>query len=310
MADELGDRALQVQGRRLLGYNQTFMGDLAGGHESLQAVQRLYDPVAHGWLTHVFAGAPGPEAMVWDAFNTIHRGYPNAALRLADSGIALARELGQPFTLCHAVACGGFIVRYVAGDYEAARAFIDEVEALATTEHFPFYSIAAELYRGQVGGRLGDPDDGIARITSALAAWQTIGVGAFRGWFLGDAAEFEVARGNGVRGLEVIEGALAHTREVSEGLTEVRLLMQKGKLLGQIGDDEASAAGLIGAIDAARSIGARLPELQAATELARLHERRGEPRRAEEVLRPVYSWFTEGLDTPHLVAARAVLERL
>ena len=171
-------------------------------------------------------------------------------------------------------------------------------------------SIAAELYRGQVGGRLGDPDDGIARITSALAAWQTIGVGAFRGWFLGDAAEFEVARGNGVRGLEVIEGALAHTREVSEGLTEVRLLMQKGKLLGQIGDDEASAAGLIGAIEAARSIGARLPELQAATELARLHERRGEPHRAEKVLRRVYSRFTEGFDTPHLVAARAVLERL
>lgn len=309
MVDELGDRALRVLGLRILGYNQTLMGDLAGGHESLQAVERLYDPEAHAWLMYVLAGAPLPEALVWDAFNTVSRGYPAEAIGLADRGIGLARELGHPFTLCHTLAVGGFIVRYLAGDYQTARTFVDEVEAIATTEHFPFYSIAAQLYRGQVTGRLGNLEGGIELITTALEAWQAIGVGAFRGWFLGDVAEFEVARGNTVRGLEVIEDALVHTRDVSEGLAEVNLLVQRGELLGEIGTD-AAAAGLVGAIDAARAIGARLLELRAATELARLHERRGEPRRADEVLRPVYSRFTEGFDTPHLVAARAVLDRL
>jgi hypothetical protein len=37
---------------------------------------------------------------------------------------------------------------------------------------------------------------------------------------------------------------------------------------------------------------------------------RGDTRRALELLRDVYAWFTEGHDTADLVAARALLDQL
>jgi predicted ATPase len=49
--------------------------------------------------------------------------------------------------------------------------------------------------------------------------------------------------------------------------------------------------------------------LRAATSLARLRQRRGD-RRAAADLAPVYSWFTEGLDSPDLAEARTLLDEL
>jgi predicted ATPase len=51
-------------------------------------------------------------------------------------------------------------------------------------------------------------------------------------------------------------------------------------------------------------------ELRAATSLARLLHASGRALEARTVLAPVYEWFTEGLDTADLVAARTTLSRI
>ena len=64
------------------------------------------------------------------------------------------------------------------------------------------------------------------------------------------------------------------------------------------------------AIGVARHQGARWWELRAAASLARLWAEQGERRQALDLLAPVYSGLTEGLDMPDLRDARALLERL
>jgi predicted ATPase len=49
-------------------------------------------------------------------------------------------------------------------------------------------------------------------------------------------------------------------------------------------------------------------ELRTCTTLARLLAARGERGRAPDLLGPAYGWFTEGLETADLRAARAALE--
>ena len=44
--------------------------------------------------------------------------------------------------------------------------------------------------------------------------------------------------------------------------------------------------------------------------LARLRQTQGRGREARQMLSEVYGWFTEGFDTPDLVAARALLSEL
>jgi predicted ATPase len=50
--------------------------------------------------------------------------------------------------------------------------------------------------------------------------------------------------------------------------------------------------------------------LRAATSLARLWRDRGECNEARELLAPVYGWFTEGIETPVLQDAKALLNEL
>jgi predicted ATPase len=64
------------------------------------------------------------------------------------------------------------------------------------------------------------------------------------------------------------------------------------------------------ALAVAREQGARLWELRAATSLGRLWAGGGERRKAHDLLAPVYGGFTEGLETPDLTNAKALLNAL
>jgi predicted ATPase len=55
---------------------------------------------------------------------------------------------------------------------------------------------------------------------------------------------------------------------------------------------------------------AKLWELRATVSLARLWGEQGRRAAAYDFLAPVYGWFTEGIETPDLKRARALLEDL
>jgi predicted ATPase len=62
------------------------------------------------------------------------------------------------------------------------------------------------------------------------------------------------------------------------------------------------------ALAVARRQQAKALELRAATSLARLWQQQGKRDHAQQVLTAVYSWFTEGFETPDLQEARRWLE--
>jgi DNA-binding SARP family transcriptional activator len=302
------DDAAEVEIDYQVGFTKTFMGDLAAGHECLQRSHERYDPVGHAWVT-ALGGAPGPLALVADGVNRVVSGHLDDGVRLADRGIALARELGHPLTTCFTLALGGSVVRLLRGDWRAAAEFTEEVGEVATREHFPFFQVAADLYRGQTIGYLGDPARAVGLIEEGLDAWAAMGTNSYRGFWLAALAEFEHAEGHDDRALDLAEAGLSEVRASGEHLSEPMLMVQRASLLG-LRDRVAAIAALEGTIGTARTMGARLYELRAATELARFQLAAGEPSSAREVLTPVFSWFSEGLDSTFVLEARAVLDRL
>ena len=64
------------------------------------------------------------------------------------------------------------------------------------------------------------------------------------------------------------------------------------------------------ALDVARQQGAKSWQLRALMSLSRLLQTLGKQEQARHVLGQIYSWFTEGFDTPDLRDAKSLLEEL
>ena len=64
------------------------------------------------------------------------------------------------------------------------------------------------------------------------------------------------------------------------------------------------------AIEMARGQQAKSWELRATVSLCRMWQQQGRREEARQRLAEIYGWFTEGLDTPDLREARALLEKL
>jgi predicted ATPase len=73
---------------------------------------------------------------------------------------------------------------------------------------------------------------------------------------------------------------------------------------------ELAEADFRDSIELAKSMSAKTWELRTAMSLARLLESQGRADEACAMLAEIYSWFTEGFDTPDLKEAKALLEQL
>jgi len=108
-----------------------------------------------------------------------------------------------------------------------------------------------------------------------------------------------------------VEEALSRSRETNERWWDAELHRLRGELLlaGGAGAAEAEAA-LRRALEIARGQQARSLELRSARALAALWAASGRTVEARDLLEPVHASFAEGLATPDLAAARALLSSL
>ena len=88
------------------------------------------------------------------------------------------------------------------------------------------------------------------------------------------------------------------------------LCRRKGQLLLRQGHSAAAEELYRKALSIAVEQEAKLWELRAAVSFARLRRDQGRRAEAHDLLAPIYTWFTEGFDTPDLKDARALLETL
>ena len=114
-------------------------------------------------------------------------------------------------------------------------------------------------------------------------------------------------------GLGLIDEALAIADANSESWCNVELHRERGELLLMAAGEEAenqADAEFKAAIETAVAQGAKLPELRASVARAKLQAARGRRQQARDILAPIYSWFSEGLETSDLAEARTFLADL
>jgi predicted ATPase len=130
-------------------------------------------------------------------------------------------------------------------------------------------------------------------------------------YYLALLAEAHLRAGEADAGKDVVEEALERARETNERWWDAELHRLRAELLLAGGAPPAEAeAALTRALEIARGQQARSLELRAAHALAGLWAKAGRIAEARALLAPVYSSFTEGLETPDLEGARTLLSGL
>jgi adenylate cyclase len=240
------------------------------------------------------------------------RGYPDQALARLDTLLRLARELSHPMSLLFSLNGAASCVNNCRNG-QAVQQWAEAIIALVTEQAMPYWLALGSMYHGWALAAQGQMEAGIAQVQQGLAAHRAPGarIGLCR--WLGLLAELHGRAGQFGAGRTVLAEAFAVIRQEGLSTFAAEFYRIQGDCLVQTGtrhQEEDAEASLLQALAIASQQQAKAYELRAALSLGRLWRRQGKPDAARDLLEPIYGWFTEGLDTPDLRDARALLEEL
>jgi predicted ATPase len=176
----------------------------------------------------------------------------------------------------------------------------------------PLWRGWSRIFLGWAQANSGRHEAGLAEVAAGLGEIRGMGARRLLPFLLGLVAEAQSIAGRREEAGQAIGEAFAemeYTRDLAWAaeLHRIRAELLLGDPVADIGRAEAD---LSRSLAIARDQAAKLLELRAATSLARLQTARGDRQAAHDLLLPQCRWFTEGSDSPDLVAARSLLRQV
>ena len=246
----------------------------------------------------------------WQAHALWLLGYPQSALLRALEGVGLANDLGQPFNQALAATYLAML-QQLGADEATAKASADKALALTTEYKTPYYRAWSSILVCYAQAREQPGTTTVASLRESIEAFKASGARLRLPYYFGLLAQVCGHAGRVEDGLVAVDEGMAASRAHNERWWDAELHRLRGDLLLAGGAEASDAeAAYLRAIEIARSQQARALELRAATSLVRLSPGRRRAGDAWQLLQDLYSWFTEGLDSPDLQAAGSVLAKL
>jgi len=298
-------------GHRLMGVSLFHAGDIAEARMHLDRAISLYDPAEHRPLATQFGQDVWVAVLFYRSLALWPLGYPGAAVADADRALKDAREIGQAATLMSALALTS-LTHIHCGNYALATAQLDEVVALADEKGALFWKAGGMVLQGCVSAMTGKASDAVHMIASGINAWRSTGATLWMPVYLSYLTRAHAALGQFDDASHYIGEAMTAVQTTQERWYEADIHRIAGEiaLLAPEPDAAKAAAYFERALAVAREQQAKSWEMRAAMSMARLWRDQGKRQQARDLLAPVYSWFTEGFDTPDLKEARALLDAL
>jgi predicted ATPase len=271
----------------------------------------LYDPAEHRPLATQFGQDVRVITLSYQSWALWLLGYPEAALKNSDDALKNAREMGQAATLMLALYFAAMPYT-LCGNHAAAAAHAQELVALAEEKGSLFWKANVIEMQGGELALTGKAQDAVQTIISGRTARRATGTTVFMPWYLSCLAIAYSKLGQHDDAWCCIGEAMTAVETTKEKWCEVEIHRTRGEiaLLSPDRDAAKAQACFERALAVARAQQAKSWELRAAMSMARLWRDQGKRDEAQELLAPVYSWFTEGFNTLDLKQAKALLDEL
>ena len=310
LARNESNTAYRLEAHRALGMTSFWLGEFITARAHLEQGRQLYDRRQHHTHALLFGNDPGVACLVHEAYVAWVLGQPDRALTLSTDSIELARQLENPFSLTQALTYRAFLHLHRDEAVEAGKLAAQTIE-LASEHGFPFWLAESKIVEGWAKAKLGETARGLEQVRKGLDDFLSTGAGMDKPRWLAVLAETYGLNRQPEMGLETLSEALSLLDSTGERLCEARIHHLQAMLLEQSGGPGSAGAvetALETSLAVARRQQARSWELSAATHLARLWHGRGRHAEADALLRPLHDGFSEGHETPDLIAAKAVLD--
>jgi class 3 adenylate cyclase/predicted ATPase len=312
LADSQEDKALVLQAHHAGGSTMCSDGELHRAQTHIETGISLYRMETHSQQALRYGGHdPCVCAHSLGALNQLLLGHLDRSRNYSKRAVSLAQEVGHVPSVAHSVWYRAELCQ-LQGDVREAGERAKVVLSLASEKGMAQYAAWATMMQGWALTVQGDTDKGIAQVRNGLATLRASGTRYHLPHRLAMLAQALAAAGEIDKALEVIDEVIAAGEETGERWfdAEARRLKAVLILLEPHPDYAKAENSLQRAVEVARKQDARFWELRAATNLARLWRDQGKRAEARDFLTPVYSWFTEGLDTADLKHASALLDEL
>jgi tetratricopeptide (TPR) repeat protein len=310
-SEETRDRALILSALMQAGLAKFYQGRFGAALEHFERIIASYDPSLDRAVALRFGSDRATSALGTAGWTLSYLGHLDRALERAREGVALARTLGHPFSIGFARFMEALVHR-TRRDAKAQQESAADVIEIGEAQGFPLWRGVGRIYHGLACIWLGEGEAALTEIAEGLRLAASAGNRGGAPGLLWSLADGQYTAGKHAEALATIEGALAMAANTGQHFFDAGLYTLKGKLLLATDCASSSEAETLfhRAVEIARAQEAKTFELRAATSLASLWQGQGKLEQARALLAPVHAWFTEGLDTPDLVEAKALLDAL
>jgi len=304
VAERLDDAARLVGAHTTLGTVLYWQGEL---DPALAHFRRGFEMFVPDMQFPDWPGShPAVQCQFWPMLISWMLGYPDRSLDELSAAVRNAETLGHPLTLAQTL-CFVAIVHIWRHEPPAAADYAGRALKICEEHRIAHYHAYARCVDGWALGVSGESEKGLAQIGQGLDGY----LGVNRHALLALQADAQLAIGRPEAALASVTAGLKVVETMGGAPLEAELHRLRGEaLLAGAGTLSEAEAAIEKGIAVARRQNAKSWELRAATSLARLRRQQGRPQEAAALLAPILGWFTEGLDTADLQAARTLLDDL
>ena len=308
----LSDPVLLMVAHRVMGSTLLTIGDFQSSASHFEETIKLSTGKVKQPLSGLYMVEPQVASLLLLSWDLWFMGRSNESLGRVSEALALAQDLGHPYTIAFAHYMTS-VVHLLRG--EAARAFESAEKSfeISQEQRFSLYVILSRISRGRAVGDLGRLGEARAEIALGIDEARRNGVGFMLPMMDSWLAEMHAKAGENEAALSIVERALANINDVTGRSWESELHRQKAQILvtlnpSKVGEAESH---LKKAIDLARAQSAKSLELRAVVSLAELWRTQGKSDEARALLEPICRWFDgEGAEPADLRRARDVQSTL
>jgi predicted ATPase len=312
VADRKNDAAYQLIGYRHLGTLQFYAGQFRHALASLQMGNTYRDQKRQKALSYRFGWDQGIAILSFEVLVRLSLGLLDSAARLSEQVLAEIAGHGHAVTIASARFCVTVWPQFALRDIEALERDGAELTAYCAEKKVEQIRLLASLLTA-CASSMRDPNERrIDSIRKALVALRQSGGNTGNSIMLSNIADAFLMVGD----LAGAEAALQNGFAFVEQSGERYWLADLHRLSGQVSlrknrlDRESAEACFVKAIEVARSQDARLLELRAATDLARLRHHTASKDELRGLIEPVLAMIEGGETTRDVRDARALLAEL